>query len=685
MSARPSNRLAREASPYLQQHGHNPVDWYPWGDEALQHARREDKPILLSIGYSACHWCHVMEQECFDNDAIAAQMNRDFVCIKVDREERPDLDQIYQLVVQLMGRNGGWPLTVFLTPEQTPFFGGTYFPPNDRYGIPGFPRILDALIEAYRTKRTEIADQAKEFTRAIAEATGGAARSSVALSADALSIAARKLLDRFDAEHGGFGSKPKFPNTMAIDVLLLNAKTNGDDRSRKSVELVLETMRNGGIYDQLGGGFHRYSTDERWLVPHFEKMLYDNALLIRTYCDAHIALGDPSYASTVRETIDYVRREMTSPDGGFYATQDADSEGVEGSFFVWTRSDVRRLLKDDAAALEAAEHIYGITEEGNFEGGHSNVLSRSVASDPNETADALERAHKTLFTAREKRERPFRDEKILASWNGLMIGAFARAGSILSDATMIADAERALAHVERALLTRETTSLRLDRFVRDGVVRGPGFLDDYAYLADAAVDLYEATGTPRYVQLASDLVRSLLERFWDETSESFFFTARDSEALICRSKDPYDHAVPSGASIACQALLRLGTLTYSPWTTVATRALEQMASLAIQTPLGMSQTMIVLDRLVRGSTDIVLVGEPKDARTRALAQVIHQTYVPHRTFAWLNPASDESLAACSALAEGKVASDAPAVYVCRNGTCSLPIRAKDELARALRV
>jgi uncharacterized protein YyaL (SSP411 family) len=548
---RKPNRLAREASPYLLQHAHNPVEWFPWGEEALRESKQRDVPILLSIGYSACHWCHVMERESFESDEIAKLMNEHFVSIKVDREERPDLDQIYQLVVQLMGRTGGWPLTVFLTPEQKPFFAGTYFPPSDRYGMPGFPKVLHAVAEAYRERRGEIDEQAGELTKAIADVgrgeQDGAAR--YAPAPDLLERVSTVLLRGFDTAHGGFGKKPKFPNTMPLEVLLRRGVLEGDGPSREAARLALESMRKGGIWDHLGGGFHRYSTDERWLVPHFEKMLYDNALLLRSYADGHRVFQEPLFASTAREIARWVEREMTDASGGYYASQDADSEGEEGKFFVWNPAGIRDALAGDELAAEVALLAFGVTEEGNFEEHgrvtHMTVLHESrpigaVAARLERTEDevhaALERAKKALFAAREQRPRPFRDEKVLTSWGALMIGAMAEAGAALRDPAMIASAERALAFIEKDLVTRSDDGKRARamRLVKGDVVKGPGFLDDHAYLANAALDLYEVTGDPSRVALARSLVDGMIDAFWEE-SEGFFFTPNDGEALITRS------------------------------------------------------------------------------------------------------------------------------------------------------
>ncbi len=679
------NRLDKEASPYLQQHAHNPVDWYPWGPEALERAKREDKPILLSIGYSACHWCHVMERESFENEQIANLMNGWFVNVKVDREERPDLDQVYQLVVQLMGRSGGWPLTVFLTPEQKPFFGGTYFPPVDRYGMPGFPKVLQAIWEAYHSKRDEVVAQSAEITRAIEEVSAGerrrggaAAASEQAPSADLVKRAAAKLVSRFDDVHGGFGHRPKFPNTMSLDVLL---RTGDVARVRKA----LDGMRAGGIWDHLGGGFHRYSTDERWLVPHFEKMLYDNALLMRLYADAWRATREERYADTARSIATYLAREMTSPEGAFYATQDADSEGEEGRFFVWSPEQVDEACAGDADAARAAKRAWGIDAEGNFEESAHTVLSLvSPPSDPSEVA-ALERARRAMFDAREKRPKPFRDEKILASWNALAIGALADAGAALAEPAMTAAAVRAMQYVERVLVTPEgETRARVLRLSKDGVAKGNGFLDDHAYVADAALDLYDATGVPRDGQLARRLAESILAHFHDGEEDGFFFTPDDGESILVRAKDPYDHAVPGAATIACRVLLRLGALVDERYATVATRAIEKLAGAAADNPMGMSGTVCLVDRLVRGTVDVVLVALAEATRSHALEREALRAYLPDRVMAWVDPSDPASIEACRLLAEGKPAQPQPAAYVCRGRTCSLPVRSTEELAKLLR-
>ena len=704
---RKPNRLAREASPYLLQHAHNPVEWFPWGEEALGEAKRRDVPILLSVGYSACHWCHVMERESFEDDAIAKLMNEHFVCIKVDREERPDIDQIYQLVVQLMGRSGGWPLTVFLTPEQKPFFAGTYFPPVDRYGMPGFPKLLAALAEAYRERRGEIDEQAVELTKAIAEVGRGESdgKTTYAPSPELLERVSSLLMRRFDDTHGGFGSKPKFPNTMPLEVLLRRGVLEDDGVARNAVRLALESMRQGGIWDHLGGGFHRYSTDERWLVPHFEKMLYDNALLLRSYVDGYRVFdGEPLFESTARDIVAWVDREMTDANGGYYASQDADSlgeDGVaeEGKFFVWNPNGVREALGEDELAAKAALLYFGVTRDGNFdEHGrvtfmtvlHENRPITAVAAQlldqpVEDVRAAVARAKQRLFEVREQRPRPFRDEKLLTSWGALMIGAMAEAGAALRTPSMIASAERALAFVEEKLVTwsADGTRARALRLAKGDVVKGPGFLDDHAYLANAALDLYEVTGEPSRVRLARALVDGMSDAFWEE-GEGFFFTPKDGESLIARSKDPYDNAVPSGAAMACRALLRLGSLVDVKYMNLGEKELLRIAPSAVANPMGYGQTLCELDRLVRGSVDVVLVGPRDDARTKALADAVFARWLPNRTVAWLDPSNEASRAACALLGEGKEPKAAPVAYVCRGRTCSLPVSTPEELRELLR-
>ena len=689
---RRQNRLAAEASPYLLQHARNPVDWWPWSEEALAEAKRRDVPILLSIGYSACHWCHVMERESFEDEAIAKLMNEKFVNIKVDREERPDLDQIYQLVVQLLGRSGGWPLTVFLTPDQKPFFGGTYFPPEARYGMASFPQILDAISSAYHDTRDEVVSQSAELTDAIAKVGEGKENAEAYTPApDLLARVSRPLLRRFDETHGGFGQKPKFPNTMPLELLLRRGVLEDDGGAKDAARLQLVSMREGGIWDHLGGGFHRYSTDERWLVPHFEKMLYDNALLLRSYVDGFRVFGTPLFAETARGIASWVAREMTDPAGGFYASQDADSEGEEGKFFVWDPDEVESVVAAGDAPM-VLDH-FGVTEVGNFEE-HGTSTGKSVlhvarplssvaAKHDKSEADvraALARATAAMFDAREKRPKPFRDEKVLTSWSALMIGAHAEAGAALAAPEMIAAAERALGFLREKLVDAATG--RVGRLIKGEVVKRSGFLDDHAYLANAAIDVYEVTGDPAHVALARSVTDAMLAGFHDP-EEGFYFTPSDGESLITRSKDAFDHAVPSGFAMACRALLRLGALCDARYTALGETQLVAIAPAAVANPFAYGQSLCEIDRLVRGSVDVVLVGPRDDARTRALASAVFARWLPNRNVAWIDPAVPETAEVVRALAEGKPAKEHPVAYVCRGRTCSLPVATPAELTALL--
>ena len=688
MSA-PENRLAREASPYLLQHAHNPVDWYPWGPEALDLAKREDKPILLSIGYAACHWCHVMERESFEDEAIAKLMNERFVNVKVDREERPDLDQIYQLVVQLMGRSGGWPLTVFLTPDQRPFFAGTYFPPNDKFGMPGFPRVLTAVHDAYRNRRGEVETQAQEIAHEIGR-VGRIPRAAGEPDAEFVPVAAKKLLQRVDQQHGGFGSRPKFPNTMNLDVLLRHGVLGGDAAAKAAVELSLDRMRQGGIWDHLRGGFHRYSTDQRWLVPHFEKMLYDNALLLRLYTDGHRALKKPLYAETAREIVGYLLAEMEAPEGAFYASQDADSEGEEGKFFVFTLQDLEAAVGGKNAMFEVARGYFGITEKGNFEHTGAAVLAEDKPLDKvagelwqkgTETAPLLAEAKAKMLAYREERPRPFRDDKVLASWNALLISALADAGRALAEPSWVQAAERAFRRLEDKLIRDG----RVGRFLKDDMIKGEvGFLDDQSYMANAALDLFEATGDPRYVDVARSIADRMIEHHWDAAEGGFYFTPADGERLIARTKDAFDQAVPSGLSMAALACVRLGELGGDTHREIGETQARRLAAAALDNPFGFGQLICVVDRLVRGTVDVVVVGPASAPETRALADAAFRAYLPNRNVVVVDPDRPETAAAAGPLAEGKPARPGQSVaYVCRGRTCSAPVTSPEDLAALL--
>jgi uncharacterized protein len=671
---RKPNRLINEQSPYLRQHAYNPVDWYPWGDEALARARTENKPILLSIGYSACHWCHVMERESFENEETARLMNEKFVSIKVDREERPDLDQIYMDAVQLLTGHGGWPLTMFLTPEGKPFYGGTYFPPNDRHGLPAFPRVLIGVSDAYREKPEDVGHNVERLTQAIAEtskyaATDGEIKPNLALTS------ARQLAQHYDSVNGGIGGAPKFPNTFVFSLFLRMFDEESDLSFGEMVRHTLVKMAKGGIYDQIGGGFHRYSVDERWLVPHFEKMLYDNALLARLYLDAARALNEPEFIVVARQTLDYVLREMTSPEGGFYSSQDADSEGEEGKFFLWTPEEVSRTLEGELAQI--AMRYFDVSAEGNFEG--SNILHRTI-----DLAEAARLFHKTedemtqviatirkkLFVARETRIKPGRDEKILAAWNGMMISALAEGYRATADQAYLTGARRAVDFVMAKLWDGRA----LRRSVKDGVARFNAYLEDYALMAGAMIDTYEATLEQQYLEFARKLADVILERFSDTENGGFFFTSNDHEALITRSKAAFDGSTPSGNSAAVGALLRLHAYTGEQrYLQAAERTIMLFAAMVEKQPFAFSHMIEAIDLYERGPTDIVIVGDRASAEFHEWVERLGLIYVANRTLFTVDPnRSNETLVPEPAQGKSQIDGKLTA-YVCRERTCSTPI------------
>jgi uncharacterized protein YyaL (SSP411 family) len=664
------NRLIDETSPYLLQHAYNPVDWHPWNAETLERARREDKPILLSIGYSACHWCHVMERESFENDEIARLMNENFICIKVDREERPDLDQIYMSAVQMMTGSGGWPLTVFLTPAGEPFLGGTYFPPDDRYGRPGFPRVLLAVADAYRDKRDEVANNARylveHLQQTIPPQPGETATPAI------LDSAYRALAHRFDPREGGFGGAPKFPPSMSIDFLLRYHHRMHDEQALHMATLTLDKMAYGGMYDQAGGGFHRYSTDEHWLVPHFEKMLYDNALLSRAYLDAYRATGNALYKRIVEETLDFVIRELRDTNGGFYSTLDADSEGVEGKFYVWSNDEFRSVVGDDADLL--AQYL-DVTERGNFE--HQNILN---VPRPPELFSKLEKisvqeleakaqtAKRKLFLAREPRVRPGRDEKILTDWNGLMLRAFAEAALYLNrdDYRQVAVANA------QFLLDTLWDGQRLLHNFKDGRARFNGYLDDYANLADGLLALYSLTFESRWLDYAMVLVDKMIEQFWDATNGGFYFTAANHEELISRTKDFFDNATPSGNSVAADVLIRLAALLdRDDYRQMVNRILESTSRILKQYPSALSRLLAAVDFQIGPSQEIAIVGEPEQ-----FLPVLRKRYLPRSVVAGGD--ARIPLLKDRPLIEGK-----PTAYVCENYVCKQPVTTPADFERQL--
>jgi len=669
-----TNKLIDESSPYLLQHAHNPVMWHAWGEEALAVARNEDKPILLSIGYSACHWCHVMERESFENEAIAALMNANFVCIKVDREERPDLDTIYMNAVQLMTGQGGWPMTVFLTPNCVPFYGGTYYPPEDRHGMPGFPRILAAIADAYHNRRQDIERGAQGLLTELSRLSHPP-QSEGELSKAILDNAAARLLAQLDHRHGGFGSKPKFPPAMNLSFLLRQYHRTGQEAALAAVKLTLDEMASGGIYDQLGGGFHRYSVDERWLVPHFEKMLYDNALLSRTYVEAFLVTGNRFYERIATETLDYVQREMTDPSGGFYSTQDADSEGEEGKFFVWTPEEITKLLGEEDAAL--FNRYFDVSTEGNFEGHNilhvdesMEVIGRLLQVAPERIMQAVARARPLLFQAREQRVKPGRDEKVLAAWNGLMLRSFAEASSALGRGAYRQTAQR-----NAEFLVREMKrDGRLLRTWKDGKAKLNAYLEDYAFVIDGLLSLYEASFDVLWFREARDLAEIMIDQFWDEEHGAFFLTSRDHEPLITRTKDIYDNAIPSGNSVAVHALFKLALLTGEErYRRPAEATLAALAPAAQRAPSGFGELLCGLDFFLSSPFEIAIVGEPGTAETTGLMDVVLRRFEPNKAVAFAAPDNQDAISSIRLLEGRGVLSGRATAYVCRNYQCEKPV------------
>ncbi|MBI5367798.1 MAG: thioredoxin domain-containing protein [Planctomycetes bacterium] len=682
-----TNRLATESSPYLLQHAHNPVDWYPWGPEALERARREDKPIFLSIGYAACHWCHVMERESFENAEIARVMNRHFVCIKVDREERPDLDEIYMAAVQLLTGRGGWPMSVFLLPDLRPFFGGTYFPPEDRPGMPGFTSLLLKVAAAFQHHRAQMTTSAAQLAEAIGEAAGFQGGPGEA-GHELVAGACEHLLAAFDPEHGGFGGAPKFPPSMELNLLLRRRHATADSRYLHVVERTLEGMAQGGMYDQIGGGFCRYSTDERWLVPHFEKMLYDNALLSRTYLAAFQATGKPFYAQIARETFEYVLRDLGQPGGGFASSEDADSEGEEGKFYVWTPNEVEQVLGREEGELACA--WWDITRDGNFEGKNiPNVpvalaeFARGRKAEPAAVAQRLAAARAQLLTARGRRVRPGLDDKVLTSWNALMIQSLAQGAQVLGEPRWLDAAARAA----RFLFDQAMVGGRLRVTWRAGAAKLNAYLDEYAFLAAACLDLFEASFETAWLERAQALMRTTIEHFWDDADGTFFFTSDDHEKLIARTKAPYDGVIPSGNSEAARTLLRLAALTGDAEARArAERVLRRFTGSMAASARGFANMLGVLDFARSETLEVALVGGRGEAGMEALVRALFARYLPNKVVAWVEPGAADAAARAGQvpwLAETGRVQGKPAAYVCVGSVCRLPVTDAEEFGRGL--
>jgi uncharacterized protein YyaL (SSP411 family) len=653
------NRLADETSPYLRQHADNPVDWYPWGDEAFTAARRDDKPVLLSVGYSACHWCHVMAHESFEDPDVAALMNELFVNIKVDREERPDVDEIYMEAVQALTGQGGWPMTVFLTPDGRPFFGGTYFPKTRRGGMIAFPELCRRIEELWRTRREDIDAQAGQLT-------GALGRSALVEASDgppgghALEAAVKTLRQQHDDARGGFGGAPKFPQAMSLDLLVraVARQPSPDPDIQGIVETSLDAMASGGIYDHLGGGFARYSVDAVWLVPHFEKMLYDQALLARAYLHAWQVTGHERYRQVLDETIGYALRDLRHPDGGFFSAEDADSEGEEGRFYVWTVDEVMAALDGDRELADEAMAFYGVTPGGNFEG--RTILNRIHARDQGRVdlsrTPRIEGARARLFAAREHRVRPGLDDKVLTEWNGLMLAALAEAAAATGRRDWLDAAVGTGEFLLRSLRRGDGRWLR--SWQADGGARHLAYAADHAALVDAFVRLAEATGQARWIGAARSTADALLDLFWDEHRGGLFTTGSDAERLVARNKDLMDNATPSANSLAAVALLRLAALTDEErYRERAEQILRLTGSLATQHPTAFGHLLAAVDLAVHGIDEVVVAGERPD-----LVEVVHSRFLPGAVLAWGERYP-------SPLWEGR---DDGLAYVCRSYACQLP-------------
>jgi uncharacterized protein len=675
MNRQRPNRLAEEASPYLLQHAGNPVDWHPWGDEALTRARTEDKPILLSIGYSACHWCHVMAHESFENEEIAVLMNDNFINIKVDREERPDLDAVYMDAVQAITGSGGWPLTVFLTPEGNPFFGGTYFPPADKHGMPGFPRVLRAVADFYRNRRGEVEQATQQIMTAL-DAKADIPTETKPLAIDTLDQAFLTLKQDFDTANGGFGTAPKFPQPLILEFLLGYHHRTGKEDALHMVTQTLGKMARGGIYDQLGGGFHRYATDSKWLVPHFEKMLYDNALLSQVYLHAYVVTGTPLFKRIAEQTIDYVLREMTGPEGGFYSTQDADSEGMEGKYYLWTHDEVTDILGEQTARL-VNDH-FDITAQGNFEG--RNILH--VSGDlPMAEPNAIESAKGFLLKVREKRVRPARDGKALTSWNGLMLASLAEAACAFDRDDYLAAAVANGSFLLKAMISDGY----LKHTYKNGEARIEGYLDDYALVIEGLLNLHQATFSGRWLREAIRLADVMIEEFWDESTGMLYDTGRRHQALFVRPRSTQDGATPSGSSAAALALMKVSRLTGNErLEQIATELLKAMQAKMSRYPLGFGNWLCALDFHLSPPKEVVIVGARKEAATAELLRVLCNTCLPNKVVAALDPTDTAPVDDLMLLKSRPMVDNRPTVYVCERYSCRTPVNDPDALRKQLR-
>ncbi len=674
-----TNNLINETSPYLLQHAHNPVEWFAWGEEAFEKAKAEDKPILVSIGYSACHWCHVMEHESFEDEATARIMNEHFVNIKVDMEERPDVDKIYMEFVQLTTGSGGWPLNVFLTPDKLPFFGGTYFPPDRRYNMPSFPQILVSVADAWKNKRDELLHSANEVLGEMRR-IGLAELSPVGLSLEQMDSAFQSFTRTFDATNGGFGGAPKFPAPMSLEFLLRYFHRTNNEQALDMVLKSCKEMAHGGIFDQLGGGFHRYSVDAVWLVPHFEKMLYDNAQLIKLYLHVYQITKDEFYKQVAVETLEYIRREMLDEKGGFYSTQDADSEGVEGKFFVWTPEEIEKILGEEDAQI--FNFYYDVSEDGNFE--EKNILN--IKNTISETAqvlkisedllkETLERGKSKLFIEREKRIKPFRDEKILTAWNGLMLATFAEAAAILENQEYL---EIARKNADFILENLQSDGYLL-RTWKDGTAKLNAYLEDYANFTEGLIELYQVSGEIKYLKEAKRLADLMITEFWDEEAGGFFFTANNHEKLVVRSKDFTDNATPSGNSAAATVLLKLSKLLENEsYEKFAVTVLRLLAPQIRRYPQAFGKALSALEFYLGSAKEIVIVGE----KGNDLEKALWQQYLPGKVVVLSNNLQND-FDLIPLLRERKMIEGKPTAFVCEMRVCQKPVTTVEDLMNQL--
>ncbi|MCS6873908.1 MAG: thioredoxin domain-containing protein [Pyrinomonadaceae bacterium] len=680
MQRKHTNRLINETSPYLLQHAHNPVDWYPWCEEAFERAKAENKPVLVSIGYSACHWCHVMERESFEDEETAKIMNENFINVKVDMEERPDVDQVYMTFVQATTGSGGWPLNVFVTPDKKPFFGGTYFPPEDRYNLPSFRKVLLAVAQAWKNNREEILRSSEQIIQQIKEATRLESTTDH-IKAEISEIAFEKLSKSFDEKNGGFGGAPKFPPSMTLEFLLRYHRRTKNQKALQMVVKTCQKMAMGGIYDQIGGGFHRYSVDSIWLVPHFEKMLYDNAQLTRIYLHLYQITKDDFFKKIATETLEYIEREMLHPEGGFFSTQDADSEGEEGKFFLWTFDEIELLLGEENAKIFC--FYYGVTEDGNFEG--KNILH--IKYTPEEAAEILkipveklnetvEQGRKILFSEREKRVKPNRDEKIITAWNGLMMATFAEAAAILSKERYLEIAQRNADFLISNLIKDD----QLLRTWKDGKAKLNAYIEDYANLAEGLIELFQINSELKYLKMAEFLAEKMIEDFWDRTEGGFFFTSHDHEQIAFRQKDFQDNATPSGNSVAAELFLKLSKFTgKSEYENYSVSIFKKVATQIIRYPNAFGRMLSAIEFYLAPKKEIIIIG----SEGNPLQKYLWSVYLPEKIAICIEAPTDELISSLPILEEKKQIEGKPTAFVCQNFVCEKPVTELEEFRRQI--